>query len=189
MDELIKEHIQASIEVRNKIIKDLSFLNNIKQAGERIRDVALNAGTIYSCGNGGSACDAMHLTEELVARYKADRRGYKAMHFLDSSTLTCWSNDYEYESAFERQAETFCTEKDLLIGFSTSGNSTNILKAIEKAKEKKCFTIALIGKDGGIIKGSADLEFIVPSNATERIQEVHVMLFHLFCEFLEPNNQ
>ncbi|MCL4142152.1 UNVERIFIED_CONTAM: hypothetical protein GTU68_028180 [Idotea baltica] len=130
----------------------------------------------------------MHFTEELVARYKSNRPGYKAMHFMDPGTITCWSNDYEYESAFERQVETFCTDKDILMGISTSGNSANILKAIEKAKEKNCFTIVLMGKDGGITKGKADLELIVPSNATERIQEIHIMLIHLFCEFLEPKN-
>jgi phosphoheptose isomerase len=143
---------------------------------------------VYSCGNGGSACDAAHFTEEIVARYKSNRRPYRAMHFGDPGTITCWGNDVGYDDVFRRQTEAFVTKQDILIGISTSGKSKNVLAAVQQAKRQGGFTIGLLGKDGGIIAPEVDLALIVPSAATERIQEVHITLIHIWCEMLEQNS-
>lgn len=174
-----------SINIRQKILNDPKFLTSLQTATTKLVDVVRTGGTIYSCGNGGSACDAMHLTEELVARYKKDRPGIKAHHLMDPGTLTCWSNDYEFNGVFERQVETFCGPKDALIVFTTSGNSENILRAIKSAKSKGTLVIGLLGKDGGKAAPLCDVSLIVPSDATERIQEIHITLVHILCEALE----
>ena len=142
-------------------------------------------GTIYACGNGGSTCDAMHLCEELVARYKRNRPGIKAMHFMDPSVLTCWGNDVGFDDAFARYAETFCTEKDVVIGISTSGNSRNVIAALTAAKARGSSVIGLLGRDGGVIAPLCNTAIIVPSQATERIQEAHITVIHIWCELLE----
>ena len=140
---------------------------------------------LYACGNGGSACDAMHLVEELVARYKRERPGLPAHHLLDSATLTCWSNDYEFATAFQRQVETMVQPGDILVALSTSGNSPNVLLAIDAANERGALTIGLTGKDGGEMLQRCGEAIVVPSEATERIQEGHITIIHLFCELVE----
>ncbi|MCB0332222.1 MAG: SIS domain-containing protein [Bdellovibrionales bacterium] len=185
MKDTITSYLQESIAVKERILNDAPLLTQIESAAKILIHAIESAGTIYLCGNGGSACDAMHFCEELVARYKRDRQGIRAMHFLDPSALTCWSNDYAYESGFERYAQTFCTKSDCLVGISTSGNSHNVLLAVEAAKKQGCSTIALLGKDGGKIAPQADVSLIVPSEETDRIQEAHICLIHIFCELLE----
>ncbi len=182
---VIEDIFRQSIVIRQRILSDKKFLSKIEQAAKLLIGCVKSGGVIYACGNGGSSNDAMHLCEELVARYKRERPGIKAMHFMDSAVITCWSNDYAFESVFERQAETFCSKKDVLIAISTSGNSDNVNKAVQAAKKKGAKTIALSGKDGGVLKKLADLALIAPSNETERIQEIHITLIHILCELLE----
>src|SRR5687767_15137408 len=147
---------------------------------------AFRAGNrLYACGNGGSACDAMHLVEELVARYKRERPGLPAHHLLDAPTLTCWSNDYDYATAFRRQVEAMVREGDVLVAISTSGNSPNVLAAVEAANERGALTVGLTGKDGGRMRALCAEALVVPSPATERIQEGHITVIHLLCELLE----
>ena len=147
---------------------------------------AFRAGNrLYACGNGGSACDAMHLVEELVARYKRERPGLPAHHLLDAATLTCWSNDYDFATAFSRQVETLARPGDVLVAISTSGNSPNVLRAVESARARGVLTVGLTGEDGGALRGRCDELLAVPSAATERIQEGHVTLIHLICELVE----
>ena len=177
--------LKDSIELRQSILADKPLQKNIETATSNLIKVIEQGGTIYSCGNGGSACDAMHFTEELVARYKKERVGIKAQHFMDPGTLTCWANDYIWEGVFERQAQTFCGNKDALVVFSTSGNSSNIIKAIEAAKAKGTWVLGLLGKNGGKAAPLCDTSIIVPSAATERIQEIHITLVHMFCEEIE----
>ena len=129
MEKIVESFLLESARVKSELAKDAEFLKKVAEVGAKLKEVANAGGTIYACGNGGSACDAMHLTEELVARYKRERPGIRAMHFMDPSTLTCWSNDYDYNDAFNRQAETFCTDKDILIGITTSGNSKNVIRS------------------------------------------------------------
>jgi len=181
----IKTALIESIDLRKAMLYDLKLVSQIEEAGKSILAVIKNGGTIFTCGNGGSACDAMHFCEELVARYKKDRPGIKSQHFMDSGTLTCWANDYDYASVFERQARTFCSSKDLLVIFSTSGNSENVIRAANAAKEKGSKVIGLLGKGGGKLAPLCDQALIIPSNATERIQEIHITLVHIFCEIIE----
>ena len=182
---LIQSLLRASATIKSALADDAPFLGAVERLAARLRQVILDGGTIYSCGNGGSSCDAMHLTEELVARYKRERPGIRAMHFGDTGTVTCWSNDYEYESVFARYAETFCAEKDCLIAISTSGRSRSVNRAVEVAKKRGCFTAALTGKGGGELAPLVDLALVVPSEETERIQEAHITIIHILLELLE----
>lgn len=183
--ELLSQALRASIDVREKLLKDTDFQAAFAAAAAECLKCVSRGGTIYACGNGGSACDAMHLAEELVARYKRERPGIKAMHFLDAGTISCWSNDYSYDSVFARQVSTFCTKNDLLVLFSTSGNSKNLIEAAEAAKKQGTFTLGLLGKGGGKLKDLVSLALVVPCGETERIQEIHITLVHALCEHLE----
>jgi len=151
----------------------------------RIADSFRAGGRLYACGNGGSACDAMHLVEELVARYKRERPGLPAHHLMDAATLTCWSNDYDYASAFRRQVEAMVRPGDVLVAISTSGNSENVLATVAPARERGALTIGLAGKDGGRLRELCEEILIVPSDATERIQEGHITVIHLLCDLVE----
>ena len=142
-------------------------------------------GRIYACGNGGSACDAMHLVEELVARYQRERPGIRAQHLLDTGTITCWANDYTFDEIFERQVDTLVTKLDALVVFTTSGNSQNILRALAAANKLGATTIALLGKNGGAAKSLSKLSLIVSSEVTANIQESHITLVHIICDQLE----
>ncbi len=181
----ISEILDASAKLKTSLAQDPSFLSSVSAAYKIIAETVNRAGTIYACGNGGSTCDAMHLCEELVARYKRNRPGIKAMHFMDPSVLTCWGNDVGFDAAFARYAETFCTEKDVVIGISTSGNSRNVIAALTAAKARGSSVIGLLGRDGGVIAPLCDSAIIVPSQATERIQEAHITVIHIWCELLE----
>jgi D-sedoheptulose 7-phosphate isomerase len=147
---------------------------------------AFRAGNrLYACGNGGSACDAMHLVEELVARYRRERPGLPAHHLLDAATLTCWSNDYDFASAFRRQVEAMVRPGDVLVAISTSGGSANVIAAAEAARERGAVVVGLLGRGGGTLAGLCDEALVVPADATERIQEAHITLIHLLCELVE----
>lgn len=183
--EQIKSAFLASSEVKQHMAADAAFLALVDKAATRLIRTVKEGGTIYTCGNGGSACDSIHFTEELVARYKAERPGIRAMHLMDPGTITCWSNDYEFDTVFERYVQTFCGPKDTLVAISTSGNSQNILNALQAARALGTFTIGLGGKSGGCMKEACDLALIVPAEETERIQEAHITLIHVFCQLIE----
>lgn len=157
----------------------------VLRAAERTAAAFRAGNRLYACGNGGSACDAMHLVEELVARYKRDRPGLPAHHLLDAPTLTCWSNDYDFATAFRRQVEAMVRPGDVLVAISTSGGSANVLAAVEAARERGAVVIGLLGRDGGAIAPLCDPALVVPAHATERIQEAHITLIHLLCELVE----
>lgn len=142
-------------------------------------------GNVFSCGNGGSHCDAMHFAEEMTGRYRKDRRPLGALALGDPSHVTCVSNDYGFKFIFSRQVEGLGRHGDALIGISTSGNSENVILAIEAAKKKGMKTIALLGKDGGKIKDLVDLAIIVPAQTADRIQEMHIKLIHTVIETVE----
>jgi D-sedoheptulose 7-phosphate isomerase len=142
-------------------------------------------GKVLVAGNGGSASDAMHLAEELVARFEKNRRALAAMALCDPTVLTCAANDFGFESVFARQVEAFGNAGDVLIVFSTSGNSANILKAIEAAKARQLVTAAFLGRDGGKAKGMCDIELIVPATTSHRIQEGQKVLYHALCEWVD----
>ncbi len=146
----------------------------------------LSGHKLLICGNGGSAADALHLAAEFTCRFKEDRPPYPAIALSDNvSYLTAVGNDYSFEEVFARQVQAFGVPGDVLIAFSTSGRSQNVLKAIIEANKRGLDTISFLGKDGGFIRGHSTVEIIVPSTNTARIQEVHQVLFHVLCEAVE----
>ena len=161
-----------------------------EQAFERIADAAVQSlrsgGKLLTCGNGGSAADALHLAEELVGRYKQNRRPLPAVCLnADPTLLTCIGNDFGFDEVFARQVEGLAGKNELLVCFTTSGNSRNILRALDAAKKIGVTTVALLGKDGGKARGKADLELIVGHADTGRIQEAHTLLLHALLERIE----
>lgn len=144
-----------------------------------------NKGKALICGNGGSNCDAMHFAEEFTGRFRKERPALPAISLSDSSHITCIGNDYGFDYIFSKGVEAFGQEGDLFIGISTSGNSPNVIEAVKVAKEKKLKTVALLGKDGGKLKGMCDFEFIIPGETSDRIQEIHMMILHIIIEGVE----
>ena len=142
-------------------------------------------GKVLVAGNGGSASDAMHLAEELVARFQKNRRALAAIALCDPTVLTCAANDFGFDEVFSRQVEAFGNAGDVLIVFSTSGNSPNIIRAIDAGKRQGLVTAAFLGRDGGRAKGLCDIELIVPAQLSHRIQEGHKILYHSLCEWVD----
>lgn len=140
---------------------------------------------VLICGNGGSACDAMHFAEEFTGRFRRDRRPLPAMALADPGHITCTANDYGFEHVFSRPVEAFGQEGDVLIVLSTSGNSANVVRAVEAAKGRGMTTIALLGKDGGRLRGVCDHEVIAPGETADRIQELHMLVLHVLIEGVE----
>lgn len=166
------------------VLEKTRQLEPLMAASGQVIVASLQAGgKILSCGNGGSAADAMHLTEELVGKYQAPRRALPAICLsADPTALTCIGNDYGFEQVFSRQVEAFARPGDVLVGFTTSGNSPNVLAAFAAARTAGATTILLGGKDGGRARGKCDFELIVPSGNTARIQEVHTFILHAWLE-------
>jgi D-sedoheptulose 7-phosphate isomerase len=158
---------------------------DILRMADAVADAFRAGNRLYACGNGGSACDAMHLVEELVARYKRERPGLPAHHLIDGPTLTCWANDYDWDSVFQRQVETLVRPGDVLVALSTSGNSVNVIRAVEAAHARGAVTLGLLGRDGGRMAALCTHALVVPAQATERIQEGHITIIHLLCELVE----
>lgn len=178
--EAIEEHISVVESVKNQ------FCNEISSFGKMCADVISNGNTIYFMGNGGSASDSQHLAAEFVGRFVNERKGLPAIALTtDTSILTAIGNDYGYQNIFRRQIEALVDIGDLVVGISTSGNSDNVVKAIELAKEKGAFTVGLSGKDGGILSKICDLCITIPSNNTARIQECHIMIGHIVCGIVD----
>lgn len=142
-------------------------------------------GKVLIAGNGGSAADAMHFAEELLVHFRRDRKAYAAIALSDVAAITCAGNDYGFDRIFSRQVEGLGRPEDLLIVMSTSGNSRNLVLAVEEARKLGLKTAALLGKDGGALKGQCDVELIVPSDITHHIQEVHKVVFHAICQWID----
>lgn len=168
------------------LLADRTFLDAVDAAAARIADAVGIGAKVLTCGNGGSATDAAHLAEELLGRYRGNRVSLPAIHLgADGSVLTCIANDFGFEEVFRRQVESLGNPGDILVAFTTSGNSPNINRALRTAREQGLFTIALTGKQGGEARQIADLALHVPHSASERIQEIHTLVLHAFCEALE----
>lgn len=145
-----------------------------------------NGSTLFLCGNGGSSSDSQHLAAELIGRFSINRVPLRAISLTtDSSVITCIANDFSYDDIFSRQLEGLANPGDILLAISTSGNSTNIIRALEMAKTKKLSTVAFLGGDGGVARDIVDYPLIVPSKVTARIQEMHILFGHILCELLE----
>ncbi|HIF5650818.1 TPA: D-sedoheptulose 7-phosphate isomerase [Vibrio parahaemolyticus] len=184
--DLIRSELNEAAEVLNKFLSDDHNIAQIEAVAKMIADSFKQDGKVLSCGNGGSHCDAMHFAEELTGRYRDNRPGYAGIAISDPSHLSCVSNDFGYDFVFSRYVEAVGRKGDVLFGLSTSGNSGNILKAIEAAKAKGMKTVALTGKDGGKMAGLADVEIRVPHfGYADRIQEVHIKIIHIIIQLIE----
>ena len=182
--EIISAHLKEHLEV----IGSISELHSgqISKAAMKIAQSLSNDGTLFLCGNGGSAADSQHLAAELVGRFKKDRKALRSIALTtDTSVLTCVANDYSYEDIFSRQLEALARAGDVLVAISTSGNSENILRALRAAKKLRIKAIALLGKDGGQAKALADQAIVIPSDSTARIQEAHILIGHILCDLIE----
>lgn len=158
----------------------------IAQIAELLNKCLHQGGKILICGNGGSAADAQHFAAELSGRYKKERKALAGVALTtDTSALTAIGNDYGFEFVFSRQVEALGSEKDVLIGISTSGKSPNVLEAFKKAKERKMLCIGLSGKGGGVMNELCDINLVVPSDDTARIQEMHILSIHSLCQLID----
>ncbi|RPJ75021.1 MAG: D-sedoheptulose 7-phosphate isomerase [Alphaproteobacteria bacterium] len=183
----VAESLLEAQKVLNSFISDKKNIDNINSAISLMVESYKNNGRIFSAGNGGSMCDAMHFAEELTGRFRKERAPLPAMAINDASHLTCVSNDYGYEFIFSRYVEAWGNKGDILLAISTSGNSKNIILAVEAAKKKGMKVVGLLGKGGGALKDMVDVSLIVDSSISDRIQEVHIKCIHIFIEGIERN--
>lgn len=186
MKKSIESLLESSINVKRKLMTDEELICNIQCMVEDIVSCLKAGGKLVLCGNGGSASDALHFAGEIVGRFMLERNPWPAVVLnSDVATMTSIANDYGYDEVFARQAAAMLQDKDILIGISTSGNSENVLRAMNVAKGKGIKTMALLGKDGGRISHVADLSVVVSSDVTARIQECHITIIHIICELVE----
>ncbi|MCL9669541.1 D-sedoheptulose 7-phosphate isomerase [Rosenbergiella epipactidis] len=184
--DLIRDELNEAAKTLEQFLSQDANLNAIQQAAELLAVSFKQGGKVLSCGNGGSHCDAMHFAEELTGRYREDRPGYPAIAISDVSHLSCVSNDFGYEFVFSRFIEAVGQSGDVLLGISTSGNSGNIIRAINAARSKGMKVITLTGKDGGKMAGTADIEIRVPHfGYADRIQEIHIKIIHILIMLIE----
>lgn len=180
----VREHFSRHLEVTRRAADTLP--EAIEQCCQLLTGCLKAGGKILVAGNGGSAADAQHFAAELVGRFLRERRALAAIALTtDTSILTALSNDYGFDLVFARQVEALARPGDVVVAISTSGNSLNLLLAIKKARELGCKTIGLLGRDGGKLAAEVDLSLIVPSDETPRIQEMHALLVHIFCDLIE----
>lgn len=184
--ERIKQHFTEAKAVLEIFISNPVNFENIEKAGKMLLDSIKSGGQIISCGNGGSMSDAMHFAEELSGRYRNDRPALPAVAISDPSHLSCVANDYGYAFVFSRMVEAIGRKGDVLFAISTSGNSENVLNAIDAAKAKGMKVIGLTGKDGGKMSGLCDVEIRAPkSNYADRAQEIHIKIIHSLIDYVE----
>ena len=187
---VIRRELAEAATVLNHFLTDDANLDAIDQAARLISDSFKAGGKVLSCGNGGSHCDAMHFAEELTGRFRENRPGYPAIAISDPSHLSCVANDFGYEYVFSRYVEAVGKEGDVLLGISTSGNSGNIIRAVEAARANGMKVILLSGKDGGKMAGTADVEIRVPHfGYADRIQEIHIKAIHIMILLIEQHMQ
>lgn len=182
----IKKIIQASVDTKQQILQNEELLTSIQTVVDSITHAFKSGKRVYFCGNGGSAADAQHLAAEFSGRFYTDRKALpaEALH-CNTSYLTAVANDYGYDVVFSRMIDGIGQTGDVLIGLSTSGNSGNIIKAFDVAKEKQMITVAFTGETGGKMKDMVDYLINVPSKDTPRIQESHIMIGHIICQLVE----
>jgi D-sedoheptulose 7-phosphate isomerase len=186
MESLISKRIKSSIAVKKSLLADKKLLRTIEEVAGAIIRAFKDDKKLLLCGNGGSAADAQHLAAELAGRFYLDRKPLfaEALH-VNTSFLTAVANDYSFEEVYSRLVEGKGRRGDILMGLSTSGNSKNVIKALNMAKRKGLLTVGLTGKSGGKMKGICDHIIKVPSSDTPRIQECHIMIGHIICEIVE----
>ena len=182
IESIFKSHLDT-------IHKLSSVINNVNEVTDIIKKTLHAGGKVLIFGNGGSASDSQHIAAEIVGRFVKERKGLPAIALTtDTSILTAVGNDYGFEHIFSRQVEALCLKNDVVIGISTSGNSKNVVKGLEKANALGAITIGLTGGDGGLIKKISNHSIVVDSNETARIQEAHILIGHTLCELIDENN-
>jgi len=177
---IINDHAEAIEHLRQDLVPVIG------ESAARIIACLHAGGTVFWCGNGGSAADAQHMAAELVGRFERDRPAYASVALsTDTSILTSVGNDYGFDNIFSRQVEGLGKRGDILMALSTSGNSSNVIRAVELAKQKGMISIGLLGRDGGKLKSICDLSIVVPVANTARIQEMHSLIGHILCDQVE----
>ncbi|WP_022669610.1 D-sedoheptulose-7-phosphate isomerase [Hippea alviniae] len=180
-----KEEFLQAVEELEKALKHVSF-EEIKTVADEIIDAFKKGHTLFICGNGGSAADAQHMAAEFVNRFLKEREPLPAIALTtDTSNITSIANDYSFDNVFEKQLKALSKSGDILIGISTSGNSKNIVRAFETAREIGVKTVGLLGRDGGVLRNISDYAIVVKSHSTPRIQEVHTFIIHAICQMVE----
>ncbi|AVQ19976.1 MAG: D-sedoheptulose 7-phosphate isomerase, partial [Fusobacterium mortiferum] len=179
------ESYKIELALLENFIKEEEERRETEKVAKELADVFTKGNKVLICGNGGSNCDALHFAEEFTGRFRGDRKALPAIAISDSSHITCVGNDYGFDYIFSRGVEAYGKEGDMFFGISTSGNSPNVIKAVEAAKKLGMKTCVLLGKDGGKLKGMCDYEFIIPGKTSDRIQEIHMMILHIIIEGVE----
>jgi D-sedoheptulose 7-phosphate isomerase len=183
---IIATELNEAAALLGKFLSEPAHLQKIEEASKAIVESVKGGGKVISCGNGGSHCDAMHFAEELTGKYREPRKAIPAICISDPSHISCVSNDYGFEFVFSRYLEALGNKGDVLLGISTSGNSANIIRAAQTAKEKRMKVIILSGKDGGKLAPLADIELRVPHfGYADRIQEIHIKIIHILMLLIE----
>lgn len=186
MKNTINKEFQLHLETINKVIDESA--QTLEDISKLAVETLKNGNKILFFGNGGSAADAQHLAAELTGRYKTERRGLPGIALTtDTSALTAIGNDYGYDRVFDRQVEALAVKGDLLLGISTSGNSKNVINAFNVGKEIGCKCVGMSGRDGGAMNEVCDINLVVPSNDTPRIQEMHILFGHTICQIIDDN--
>ena len=186
--ETIKSHFIEAQSMLAEFVKNDANFELIEQAAKAIIASINNNGKVISCGNGGSMTDAMHFAEEMTGRFRENRKSLPAIAISDIAHVSCVSNDFGYDFVFSRFLESFGNKGDVLVAISTSGNSNNVINAINTAKEKGMFIIGLTGKDGGEIANLVDIEIRTPkSKWADRVQEIHIKIIHSLIDYIERN--
>ncbi len=184
-DDLKQEFLEAKA-VLDRFIHDDSNFEKMVQAGELMVEALKKGGKILSCGNGGSMSDAMHFAEELTGRFRDNRQGMPAIAISDPTHITCVGNDFGFDYIFSRYVEAVGNSVDVLLAISTSGNSANVLNAVNSAQKKGMKVVALTGKSGGELANVADVEIRAPhSGYSDRIQEIHIKAIHILIQYIE----
>lgn len=182
----IRQPFEDARATLDAFLADPRCLEGVRQFAQLAGDTLRRGGTLLSCGNGGSMCDAMHFAEEWTGRFRKDRTALPAIAFSDPSQLTCMANDFGFDEVFARSVEAYGKPGDLLVAISTSGGSPNILRALETARAKGLKTVGLLGKGGGKALALCDVAIVVPlATTSDRIQEVHIKVLHIAIEAVE----
>ena len=189
----VRASFQESLATLQAFLADPEALPAVDRFVEAVYATVVRRGLLMSCGNGGSMCDAMHFAEEWTGRFRGNREAVPAIAFSDPSHLTCIANDFGYDEVFARQVEAHGREGDVLVALSTSGNSPNVLRAVEVARARGVTSVGLLGKGGGKLKALVDIPIVVPlATTSDRIQELHIKVLHIVIEAVErrlfPNN-
>ncbi|MDR1952480.1 MAG: D-sedoheptulose 7-phosphate isomerase [Elusimicrobiota bacterium] len=184
-EKIITDLIKESIETKQKMIDQIQ-IEIIKEAADKIVQAYKKGNKTIICGNGGSASDSLHFAAEMICRFEKNRPALASITLCENvSTLTAIGNDFGYDQSFSRQVEGFAKDGDIFIAISTSGNSKNVINAVEAAKKLGIFTIGMTNKDGGLMKNLCDLCFCAPSKITARVQECHILFIHIIAKFVE----